>query len=333
MASASDSKFGKKSGPILPDTFVGFSDGSRLKDGRIGAGFTIKPATADISPNDLTASLPICSTGCSFEAETYGLRKLAERLLELSARYNRSYNCILLVDNKGVLDALFSGTSKDRGIRKCCQALNRLNDVWPTTLSWIPSHLNIPGNEEADILAKAGANSVTKTADDFYTSQRYALTTLKNNVNTARQTEWDKAKVGRFSHGLFPKIKPHATAFNPNRKTSSMWAQFHSGFGRWQASVAQRNRDQSPFCVACKSAGQNIKDDIDHLFTCQHNAQRVDARRTLCAELPFVHQVLTWNKDDRVKWFMCQGDLQKKKPLGESRTINLVTKYLVSIGF
>ena len=65
------------------------------------------------------------------------------------------YRVVLLTDAKSVLQALTS--AKCPLTEQLLAALCQLHSIALTVVQWIPGHSNIPGNDQADSLAKEGA--------------------------------------------------------------------------------------------------------------------------------------------------------------------------------
>ena len=65
-------------------------------------------------------------------------------------------------DSRAVLMALCNPRVVSKQILECIGALNELASHRPVSLTWVPAHSGIPGNEQADHLAKT---AVSRTLD------------------------------------------------------------------------------------------------------------------------------------------------------------------------
>jgi hypothetical protein len=63
-------------------------------------------------------------------------------------------------DSRAAIAALAKTTTESSLVWECMQVLEELSKSNRVTLMWIPGHQGIPGNEEADRLAKEGAVEV-----------------------------------------------------------------------------------------------------------------------------------------------------------------------------
>ncbi|GBM15984.1 hypothetical protein AVEN_108582-1 [Araneus ventricosus] len=72
-------------------------------------------------------------------------------------------------------------------------------------ISWIKAHAGYFGNEAADSLAKAEAES-----NDVQLSTEqpkcHAKNTLRKDMMKQRQSEWDEGDTGRSTFNIFPKV-------------------------------------------------------------------------------------------------------------------------------
>jgi ribonuclease HI len=79
------------------------------------------------------------------------------RCTELLLTKNLMRRIHICSDSRAALAALAKTTTESSLVWECMQVLEKQSKV---TLMWIPRHQEIPGNEEADRLAKEGALEV-----------------------------------------------------------------------------------------------------------------------------------------------------------------------------
>ena len=72
---------------------------------------------------------------------------------------DKKSNIVIFTDALSVLQALENSTSKDNKINNLSAVIGQLINTHTVdiTLQWIPGHVQIPGNDRADALAKQGA--------------------------------------------------------------------------------------------------------------------------------------------------------------------------------
>ncbi|KAL0819666.1 hypothetical protein ABMA28_007732 [Loxostege sticticalis] len=99
---------------------------------------------------------------------TMELIAISEALNYIECQYNNNRKVVILVDSKSALEHLArcaSGHSRGTPIAyTVLKSLHRVTDTLGLTLrlQWIPSHLGLRGNEEADRLAKLAYNDGTQ---------------------------------------------------------------------------------------------------------------------------------------------------------------------------
>jgi ribonuclease HI len=122
-----------------------FTDGSGIQD-CFGAGI--------YGPSyEYRESIPMGSLSTIFSVEVMAILRCTELLLTKNLMRRRIHICS---DSRAAIAALAKPTTKSSLVWECMQ-LSKSNKV---TLMQIPGHQEIPGNEEADRLAKEGAVKV-----------------------------------------------------------------------------------------------------------------------------------------------------------------------------
>ena len=252
-----------------PTAVWGSSDGSLQKNGRIGGGFCIE-VPGDPAP--ILKPFAIAPTGDIFDAEAYALHKLALRI----ALIHGPEKIMFFVDNKGVVEALFSAKPSDTKIIECIKILNQLASH-TVTVSWVPSHRGITGNERADKQAEIGALR-SGTAADYFPSQKHSKNVLKHALAKAFKETWRRSTKGaHLKKLLLNNLPPNIRPFYVNKKTRSLWSKIHTGGqGPWRT-----NLGHSP-CISCQNAGLGIRDEtLLHFFDCRSNPTKITARAKL----------------------------------------------------
>ena len=87
------------------------------------------------------------------QAELHAIRVCAEKILEEGgeARQVRIFS-----DSQASLLALAADDTRSLTTLRCHEALQRLTEEYRVELHWVPGHMGVPGNENADSLAKVG---------------------------------------------------------------------------------------------------------------------------------------------------------------------------------
>ena len=140
-------------------------------------------------------------------------------------------------DNTGTLYRAFSakpGKAQDcsRRFRKATLELLDANKDLHIVLGWAPGHLDIIGNERADVLAKRGGGEVAERPE--YLSLSYTGSLRKRELSVCWQQEWISAPRKRRSafypaDKFMPRLQPTALCNVLGRKSFSRIIQCMSG--------------------------------------------------------------------------------------------------------
>jgi ribonuclease HI len=138
-------------------------------------------------PNGTTTalSIPVGDLSSNYRAELHALIAAVQHLTEEGC--SQQY-LVLLTDSLSALQSLMSGPTDlpTRQLHICLTTLSQHNKV---ALQWIPAHVGIAGNEEADRLAKRGAGLPQPHNS---TSYKEAKTLL----NRKKKSEWKDRNKG-----------------------------------------------------------------------------------------------------------------------------------------
>ncbi|UYV72708.1 hypothetical protein LAZ67_10000380 [Cordylochernes scorpioides] len=127
------------------ETIQIYTDGSLVENGSTGSGVLILKDSMEIkrrikNPKNLSV----------FRSELTAILQ-ALKLVEK----NETKNIIIYTDSKAAIFAIKNCCySQDRLLKNIAEEINKLNKNTKISLQWIPSHVGVPGNEEADRLAK-----------------------------------------------------------------------------------------------------------------------------------------------------------------------------------
>ena len=126
-------------------------------DGPDGSGGVLGTG-AGICFNGLMSDLyfPLGHYTSVFQAEVHAIMQCALAPKRLDSSDEHICTCICS-DSQAVLMALCNPRVVSKQIWECIGALNKLASHRPVSLTWVPAHSGIPGNEQADHLAKTAS--------------------------------------------------------------------------------------------------------------------------------------------------------------------------------
>ena len=134
-------------------------------------------------------------------------------------------------------------------------------------LDWIPSHVGILGNENADRIAKKAAQSQQPTP-----YQKVSLTNIRRKLNRSIMEDWEKdwdqkKNKGRQYQQVKPKITRKAVKSITDRRTWTAYIQLKLGHGYFRSYLYRLSKSETNRCTgACKG----IQSPIHLYLSCQH---------------------------------------------------------------
>ena len=211
-------------------------------------------------------------------------------------------NYMIFSDSMSCLQAfLQTSPSNPRIIRvleKYNQLISRGKDI---IFCWIPSHVGIKGNEEADEAAKE-ALSLNKASKTIVASD------LGNKINNLLQEEWQKeweseSNMNNKLKRILPKLNENHTPKGMTRRDGSICARLRIGHSYLTHCYILKGEPQ-PFCVSCNEALT-----INHLLA--NCAEFSDIRRKHYSANT-LEEVLTMGNYAHVLSFLKEINLYKK---------------------
>ncbi|KAJ8942174.1 hypothetical protein NQ318_002847 [Aromia moschata] len=131
---------------ICQNGIIWFTDGSKIGD-KAGAGVYGKTTRTKLS-------FALGSYASVFQAEIYAILACGMEILKTAPKRRTIPIC---TDSQAALMAIESSKVKSRLVLDCKKILNDLASCNRVILTWVPGHSGVPGNEEADRLARLGS--------------------------------------------------------------------------------------------------------------------------------------------------------------------------------
>ncbi|XP_048002369.1 uncharacterized protein LOC125238917 [Leguminivora glycinivorella] len=151
----------------------------------------------------LRASVSMGRQASIFQAEVFAINKCVEINLDRNLRHQHIY---INSDSQAALLALDSLESNSKLVQNCKTNLNALANSNKVTLRWVPGHSDITGNDEADELARKGADTPLIGPEPFCGFTKREAYSLLNNLEKRRAIDgWKFVRGQEHSKAL---IKP-----------------------------------------------------------------------------------------------------------------------------
>ena len=249
-----------------------FSDGS-VSDGSVGCGACAAVLTIPVPGLEWTE--PVGSSVDIVDCEVQGIL-LA---LELGEHYLRSES---QQDSRQTVDQLFiccdcmaaidvvthrsdPGRWGDvfRRIRIVEDLLHQMNIS--IKLVWVPGHVGIEGNEQADRLAKETVKNIQMGREEVIEdiSKSGAISLCSKLTVKSWQRSWDRCETGTFTRALIPNVTTKVL-FPKNRNVGIMYSRMLLGDTMLKDDAFRCGLVDSPMCECNQD-----RETIDHfLFAC-----------------------------------------------------------------
>lgn len=184
---------------FLRNSEVWYTDGSVTGE-RAGAG--VFAGTGCMSRH-----VPLGRHITVFQAEVFAILICGQDLLSGPQRNGTTVICS---DSKAAIRAIEAGEVRSKLVMECREILQALSRASKVTLAWVPGHMDVPGNVEADRLARLGAREAPLGPEPTVgISYNTAVLSMKAMAEKLFQQRWVTApgmrQAKNLIHGPCPK--------------------------------------------------------------------------------------------------------------------------------
>lgn len=228
---------------LTPKGLVWYTDGSTHK-GRAGAGIWSEGPVTQVS---LGLDGHINAT----QAEIAAIRACARLILSRGDRGKHIYICS---DSLGALRSLTSIQVRSELIRSCIDLLNKIAKANWLRLVWVPGHLGIKGNVEADRLARYGRrHKAVLEADHIGTSTNLFRPLLKGLTEEGFRELWIQHKGSEHSRYFLKQPRDSTAQLVLGLPRTKIRTLVGLVTGHWPtgAYLARIGKGVSPICTRC----------------------------------------------------------------------------------
>ena len=208
----------------------------------------------------------------SFQIEVYAIRDALSEMIEVYHPYGRSVN--VFTDSQSTLSHLRSLSLNPRPVSKAASDLVRVIDRcvrrYDLAISfyWIPGHVGIRLNEEADRLAKSQLKTSVAGEANYVTIPRTRLRRINREITGLEFAKYLRKEVRDSHWSTYPPRrfykKQRSSQVNISRQLDVCLFRLRTGHNKLKAHLANIGIEDSAVCRLC--APRNSKEDIYHLM-------------------------------------------------------------------
>ena len=246
-----------------------FTDGSKIGD-RVGAAFYVEN-------HDVWRAIRIPNGNTIYTAELIAIQQALNYIdTDISSRY------IIFSDSLGVVRSIETGESRSRinlidEIRT--KIIELMKEGKEIEVHWLPSHVGVHGNEEADKLAKEALNH--DTVDVPLRRDLHDVYTEVDEITMTRwQQQWDDGDKGRHYHRIEQRVSRKIKySERLNRRKETMITRMRLGKCRLNFYLKTMNIHPSGKCDTCSGCDETI----EHFLTeCAEQQQLINKLTNIC---------------------------------------------------
>ena len=236
-----------------------YTDGSKLDDGKVGCGFYV-PAL------NITQAYRLSDFVAVYTSEMTAIKLCAEWALA-----NTTLNINIFGDSLSALESLklIHSTSRPDLLSDICESLLKFQQSKRLVkFIWIPSHVDIPGNEMADMIAK---KALTHAQIDICIGLQYQETKkcINEKINRMWQKQWTDSSTGSFYKNIEPTVSDRIKFHSTPRSRETCLTRLRLGHCWLNACLHKVGCHDTGLCTTCQT-----QETVEHyiLYCVEQNA-------------------------------------------------------------
>nr|CAH7756690.1 unnamed protein product [Callosobruchus chinensis] len=232
------------------EALVCYTEGSRLASGQAsGAGMYVEN-------RGVRESYSLGTNTTIFEAEVYAILSAACNEEVRKGMERKVYICS---DSQAALKAICGPRTRTPLVQECAERLEELTRLKEVILMWVPGHMGVPGNEEADRLARLGTRGPFVGPEPAIGLSRQQVTSgLKKWVNDATEEQWRQSEGCQQAKDFIAGLNTSRSAWLRNQ---GRWAIRNlvgvlTGHCRLRRHLSLLGIEEDSLCMGCGEADE-----------------------------------------------------------------------------
>src|SRR5271167_620882 len=211
-------------------------------------------------------------------ANVYAAELIAMHLgINMAGKSHEQYDkCFIFVNNESSIQAVDKPKQQSGQyiIRKILKSLDELQNERPSLefkIEWVPGHMDIAGNEKADIEAKRAA--LEQLAGELPLQRKLKsvqITKINDDINTAARKAWNSGKTNARQHRKMTRPQRFKTGVQlysdlPRKQVTNL-VRLRTSHCRLNSYLNRRNIIENPSC----DCGRGIETVKPFLLLCKN---------------------------------------------------------------
>ena len=237
-----------------------YTDGSKSVDGRVSSAFTVPELKVKVNTR-ITDDLTV------YTSELVAIKLALEWIIQVNDDLlPPGRDVVIYSDSLSSLMSLETGSSSSRP-NLVQDILNLIDSIVcrKITLTWVPAHVAIRGNEVADQLAKEALETEQVLQVGFELKE--TLQEIDRYIRGKWQAWWSSTTKGKFYRDLFPLVNSHNGYENRSREKEVKVIRLRLGKCRLNYYLHKIKRHPTGKCDTCL-----VDETIEHyLLECEES--------------------------------------------------------------
>lgn len=237
---------------LSPDISI-YTDGSKIND-MAGSGHVIYHSAYPYIYNKTSTHLgPMITV---FQAELHAIKEACSFIISDSNIMASRKQVVIFCDNQAVIHAIQLPYIKSSLLLETIDKLNYIGSRHQLHVQWCKGHVGIQGNEQADTMAKLGAQARSNGPTPLLPLSNSTINTWLHNLTTTKWTQiWKQNTTCRQTKIWFPSPNKliSKTILHLERQTLGPILRWITGHNFLRRHSSLLNETQNPMCRLCHS--------------------------------------------------------------------------------
>ncbi|XP_076301829.1 uncharacterized protein LOC143219919 [Lasioglossum baleicum] len=201
-----------------------------------------------------------------YQAELHAILRCTQ---EINERQEEGKAYLICTDSQAALKTLMRATFTSKQARNCHEVLNEIGTRNQITLTWVPGHTGIIGNEIADQLANRGSDTIPIGPQPIIgipeADYLQAIKKWKKETSAKKWSETEGLRHSKEIIGEEPSFQQQAAFIEKNRRATKIITGIYTGHETLNLHLQRIGRRDTKECELCREV--DSEETSIHLLT------------------------------------------------------------------